>query len=207
MVWLLAAVGAVVMTLARIVHDVWAQYRTGQRSVATALAITCIVAGLPVVYAAEQAKAAGMRTALQAVSIGLGIGGGVFGAVGLVLDRRLGKARDAHQGDTDSLPMKTTFEAGVTLGRAQWITSIEADEAMKRLWIGLTHHPESHATERRIEFHGVTKVVSEWSERDDGCMESILGANEDHDGQQLRYMLVTEQRALTIWASEPATIS
>ena len=111
MEWLaLIAVVAVVIALMSVFRDVWAQYSAGQRSIATALAITCIVAGVPVVFAAtalEQAEAEGLRTALQAVGMGLVIGGGVFGAVGLALDRRLGKARDAHRA-RPGVPLRRT---------------------------------------------------------------------------------------------------
>lgn len=45
------------------------------------------------------------------------------------------------------------------------------------------------------------------ADREEECMESIIRAHEDRDGELLRYMFHTEQRELWIWASEPATIS
>ena len=104
------------------------------------------------------------------------------------------------------MQFKGDFESRVTLGRAQWITLIEANDALATLRIGLTHDPESCTTERHIEFAAVTKVVSEWAEEKDDCMESIIGAHEDQNGNQLRYMFQTEKRELWIWASERALI-
>lgn len=72
--------------------EVWRHYREGKRSLATALAITCIVFAIPLIFTGmvlEQKGFTGTKDALFAVGIGLGIGCGVFGAVGLFLDRRL----------------------------------------------------------------------------------------------------------------------
>jgi len=95
MQWVIClAVIAAVIGLASVFRDAWAHYRAGQRSLATALAITCIVAGVPTVFVAtalEQAESEWLRGAVQALGIGLVIGGGVFGAAGLILDRRPGK--------------------------------------------------------------------------------------------------------------------
>lgn len=101
---LLFAVVAVSIRLVSVFRDVWAQYRAGYRSIATALAISCIVAGVPVVFVAtalEQTDLAGLRAALQAVGVGAIIGGGVFGAVGLVLDRRMAKTVGEQPRDTE----------------------------------------------------------------------------------------------------------
>jgi undecaprenyl pyrophosphate phosphatase UppP len=101
----LLAVVALIIGLARVFREVWVDYRAGRRSLATALAITCIVAGIPVVFAAmafEERGPANVRVALQAVGIGLVIGGGVFGAAGLVLDRRLGTTGGTQTKDPDA---------------------------------------------------------------------------------------------------------
>lgn len=105
-----------------------------------------------------------------------------------------------------AIDMSGSFEDRVTLGLAQWITLVETDDTAESLRIDLTHNPEDPATERSIYFTGVTKVVSEWEDRDDRCMESIIGAHEDVEGDQLRYMFHTEQRGLFIWAKRPATV-
>ncbi|MFM7151939.1 MAG: hypothetical protein ACKO23_19095 [Gemmataceae bacterium] len=72
--------------------EVWGNYRAGKRCLATPLAITCIVIAIPLIFTGmvlEQKGFTGTKDALFAVGIGLGIGCGVFGAVGLFLDRRL----------------------------------------------------------------------------------------------------------------------
>jgi|GEM_PF-3324236 len=103
MQWLAClAVIAVVIGVVSVFRDVWAQYRVGKRSLATALAITCIVAGMPTVFVAvilERAESEVLRAAVQAVGIGLVIAGGVFGAVGLILDRRPSKPGDEQRDD------------------------------------------------------------------------------------------------------------
>lgn len=102
--------------------------------------------------------------------------------------------------------MSDSFEDRITLGLAQWITLFKTEDAVESLRIGLTHNPEDSATERSIYFTAVTKVVSEWYDRDDGCMETIIGAHEGIDAEQLRYTLHTDQRELWIWAKHPAVI-
>lgn len=99
-----------------------------------------------------------------------------------------------------------SFEDRVTLGLAQWITFVEINESAESLRIGLTHNPEDSATEKSIYFTGVTRVVSNWVDRDDGCLESIIGAHEECEGDQLRYTIHTEQRELCIWARHTAAI-
>lgn len=105
MLWLLGMVCAYLITLVRVVGDVWARYREGRRSIATALAITCVVTLIPVAFAAtalEKAEPAWLREALGAVAIGLVFGGAVLGAVGLVLDRNRRKTCDRPPRDPES---------------------------------------------------------------------------------------------------------
>lgn len=102
--------------------------------------------------------------------------------------------------------MVDNFEDRITRGLAQWITFVEVDEAAETVRIGLTHNPEIGATEKLITFAEVTKVDSDWFERDDDCMESVIGAHEDQIGEQMRYMFHSEQRELWIWARQIATI-
>ena len=92
---LISLVVVFILTLAGTVRDVWTDYCAGRRSCATALAITFLIAGMPVVFAAsalEQAGPADLVKVIQVVGIGLVFAGGIFGAVGLVLDRQLRKA-------------------------------------------------------------------------------------------------------------------
>lgn len=93
MTWILfaALLMSVVIALSSVFRDVWTQYRAGQRSLATALAITCIVAGVPVgviATALEDYESTQTRYVVQSVCIFLLLAAGCFGAVGLVLDRR-----------------------------------------------------------------------------------------------------------------------
>ncbi len=103
--------------------------------------------------------------------------------------------------------MTPCFEDQVTLGRAQWITLIEMNDASGTLRICLTHHPDSPVPVRCITFTGVTNVTSDWFDRDDECVESLIGMHEHQDANQFRYMFHTEQRELWIWATKPAAIT
>ena len=103
--------------------------------------------------------------------------------------------------------MTPCFEDQVTLGRAQWITLIEMNDASGTLRICLTHHPDSPVPERCITFTGVTNVTSDWFDRDDECVESLIGIHEHQDANQFRYMFHTEKRELWIWATKPAAIT
>ena len=102
--------------------------------------------------------------------------------------------------------MSSSFEDRITLGLVQWITLVEANDSAESLRIGLTHNPEKSATEKSLYFTGVTQVVSEWEDRNDECMESIIAAHEEKDGEQRRYLFHTEQRRLWIWTKHPVAI-
>lgn len=88
----LVAIVAAVLGLAKVAVEVWRQYRAERRSLATALAISSIVAGVPVVFihkALEQANQDELYEAFGVVGVVLLVFGGVLGGIGLVLDRRL----------------------------------------------------------------------------------------------------------------------
>lgn len=102
--------------------------------------------------------------------------------------------------------MLPTFENRVTQNLAQWISGIEVSDDAKSLRIQLTHNLHHPVVERCIYITGVTKVVSKWHDRVDGCMESIIGAHEERIGTEFRYMFHTEQRELWIWAEFPALV-
>lgn len=95
----------------------------------------------------------------------------------------------------------------MTLGLAQWITLVETDDATESLRIEITHYPERQTSERVICFNSVSKILFDWEDRDDGCLESIIGAFEDIDGDQLRYMIRTDQRTIWIWTKSPVALS
>lgn len=109
-------------------------------------------------------------------------------------------------GRADIIVAKQFLNGPDIRGLAQWITFVEINQVMGTCRIGLTHNPEDPATERTVEFTAVTNVFSEWDDRDDECMESIIGAHEDNEGDQLRYMFRTTQRELLIWTTHPAII-
>ncbi|MEZ6142641.1 MAG: hypothetical protein R3B84_18935 [Zavarzinella sp.] len=98
------------------------------------------------------------------------------------------------------------FEDRITGDFAQWITFVTSDDSSSTVRIGLTHNPEISTTEKLIEFIAVTKIESTWDDQDDECMESIIGAHEDMDGECMRYTFHTEQRDLLIWSELPASI-
>ncbi len=85
--------------------------------------------------------------------------------------------------------------------------SDRAERDSGTLCICLTHHPDSPEPERCITLTGVTSVKSDWFDRDDECMESLIGIHEHQDANRFRYMFHTEQRELWIWATKPATIT
>ena len=70
------------------------------------------------------------------------------------------------------------FEDRVTQGWSQWITFFDHDSAKNQVRIGLTEHPEFAKSERILLFQGVHKLISNWHERDDECMDTIIGAEE-----------------------------
>lgn len=88
------------------------------------------------------------------------------------------------------------FEAAITVGKAHWITSFHYDTAARKFVIGLTWHPESPVTERIVEFNPVKAINFEWIDRDDECLEGLLGASEFADKTGIRYLLNTEQRKI-----------
>ena len=77
--------------------EVWSAFRDQKRSIATAIAITCIVLAVSTVFAAgylkEAQQASALQQGLETVGIVLMFGGGISGAIGLVWDRRIAKQR------------------------------------------------------------------------------------------------------------------
>jgi hypothetical protein len=90
-----------------------------------------------------------------------------------------------------------SFEDAVTHGLAQWLTFVKHDHITRDLVVELTHDPGSLATQRIIRFADVTTVEDCWIDRDDGCMETLMGAHENETGSDFRYTLVTDQREIT----------
>ncbi|MHA3774479.1 hypothetical protein ACXR0O_23455 [Verrucomicrobiota bacterium sgz303538] len=91
------------------------------------------------------------------------------------------------------------FEASVTAGRAQWICSFKYNEAERKLAIGLFYDPDHQSEATRIlEFESVVEVKDRWTDRDDQCIEGILGAHEELSGMNRRYTFVTDQREIEI---------
>ena len=87
---------AVIFGLASVFLEVWSAFRNQKRSIATAIAITCIVLGVPTVFAAgyfEAQQASVLQQGLQMAGIVLMFGAGISGAIGLVWDRRIAKQR------------------------------------------------------------------------------------------------------------------
>jgi len=100
-----------------------------------------------------------------------------------------------------------TFEDEVTRGQAQWLTSVKYDPAAREFIVGLTHDPESAATQLVVYFAEVTLVTDSWVDRDDNCIESLIGAHEEETSSGIRYTLVTQQREITFEAGQRARVS
>jgi hypothetical protein len=98
------------------------------------------------------------------------------------------------------------FEDAVTAGKAHWITSFTYDAVAGRLVVGLTHDPECSQTERVLEFDEVANISHRWTDRDDECMEGLLGAHEEESGPIIRYTLVTDQREIEVRATTRGSI-
>lgn len=95
----------------------------------------------------------------------------------------------------------TDFEQHLTDGKSQWLTFLDHDVAKGRVRIGMTHVPECDATERVLELRDVQEIHSDWFDRNDRCMESLLGASAHVEESTVRYVLHTEQREIAIAAS------
>lgn len=70
----------------------------------------------------------------------------------------------------------------------------------QKLVVGLTRDPESSKTQRILEFHQVRSIRDYWIDRDDECMEGLLGAHETESGSDIRYVLATDQREVEVFA-------
>jgi hypothetical protein len=99
-----------------------------------------------------------------------------------------------------------TFEDEVTRGQAQWLTSVKYDPGTREFIVGLTHDPESAATQRVVYFAEVQSVSDSWIDRDFGCMEGLLGVHEKETNSGIRYTLVTDQREIALVAGKRARI-
>jgi hypothetical protein len=92
------------------------------------------------------------------------------------------------------------FEQVLTRGMAQWITAFSHDQASRSLVGGLTHDPEHSKTERVARFAGVDNLVHGWQDRDDQCMETLIGAHETSTADGFAYLLNTDQREIEFTA-------
>ena len=98
------------------------------------------------------------------------------------------------------------FEQVLTRGLAQWITTFSHDQASRSLVVGFTHDPEHSKTERVARFAGVDKLVHRWQDRDDQCMETLIGAHETSTAGGSTYLLVTDQREIEFTAAVQANL-
>lgn len=98
------------------------------------------------------------------------------------------------------------FEMRLTKGRAQWLLSAVHYTAGESFVAELTHDPERSQAQRVIYFRGVSLIADDWTDRDDQSMETLLGAHEEMLGHKVNYRLVTDQREITINATERAQV-
>lgn len=94
--------------------------------------------------------------------------------------------------------MTQDFEQSIVRGKAHWITSFVYDPTSSKLVIALTDDPESSEPTRIVVFTDVDQLESEWTDRDDRSIESLLGAHEKEVAGLVRYLLVTDQREIAV---------
>lgn len=100
-----------------------------------------------------------------------------------------------------------TLEDELTRGQAQWLTLVKFDPGAREFTVGLTHDPESTATQRVAYFVEVQSVTDAWIDRDGSSMEGLLGAHEQKTSSGIRYTLVTDQREITFEAGQRARVA
>jgi Flp pilus assembly protein TadB len=91
---------SVIFSMASVMMEVWRAYRDKNRSIATAVAITCIVAGFPTMFAAtifEKQEPSNWQHFFEATGIVLFYAAGILGAVGLIWDRRIARKPAASE--------------------------------------------------------------------------------------------------------------
>jgi hypothetical protein len=105
--FVLLALLMVIYSICAMLADVWRAYREKKRSLATAVAISCIAAGIlevpATVYAQREASV--FQEPLEVAGIVLLFWAGILGAVGLIWDRQLAKRRQPHgEGQSQDSP-------------------------------------------------------------------------------------------------------
>ena len=93
-----------------------------------------------------------------------------------------------------TLTMTQEFEQAVVRAKAHWITSYVYEPAASRLVIELTDNVESPEPTRVVEFTDIQQLEIHWTDRDESCIEGLLGAHEEEVAGIVRYLLVTDQR-------------
>ena len=89
---LLLVIFSVAFGLAGVFIEVWRAFRCRKRSLATAIAITCIAVGFPTIFAATyfaKLETSAVQQFFAVAGIVLMFGAGIFGAIGLLCDRRI----------------------------------------------------------------------------------------------------------------------
>ena len=90
----LLALFALIVGMVRVFLDTWSAYFQKQRSLATAIAITCVVAGIPILaafYVCQELGYPTMERSFQIAGMVVFYGAGISGAIGLIWDRRIAK--------------------------------------------------------------------------------------------------------------------
>ena len=105
------------------------------------------------------------------------------------------------------LTMTQEFEQAVVRGKAHWITSYVYEPAASRLVIELTDNVESPEPTRVVEFTDIQQLEIRWTDRDESCIEGLLGAHEEEVAGIVRYLLVTDQREVEFTTRKKAVIN
>lgn len=98
------------------------------------------------------------------------------------------------------------FEQALVGGKAHWIKSFVHEPAVSRLSVWFTDNVDSPDPTRQLEFLDIEHLDITWSAQDDSCLEGLLGAYEDELSGLVRYVLVTEQREITVITRRKAVI-
>jgi hypothetical protein len=106
-----------------------------------------------------------------------------------------------------TLTMTEHFEQSIVRGRAHWITSLVYEPAASRLVIQLTDNVDSREPTRVIELIDIQQLEIHWTDRDENCIEGLLGAHEEEVAGIVRYLFVTDQREIELTTHKKAAIN
>lgn len=90
------------------------------------------------------------------------------------------------------------LDDGVMQGNVLYIHSLW--QADSDLHIKFPGDPEETGIVRELSFAGIKEYGEDWYERDDECIEMLLGLHEEPEGAGVEYMLHTDRRELWFYS-------